>query len=126
MVALCLIHRLFAVNLPADLVKRVYADPLNLAFVGLVQGRLFREDSGLPGLREWFQYMLGPPLPLVRRSGLHSPWHCFLLYIRAVLIPEFSDIHALHLAKGLSILHYFYRFFRLFRKHGWGLLARVR
>jgi hypothetical protein len=126
MVALCLIHRLFAIPLPADLLRKIYANPVNVGFVGLIQGRLFREDSGLPGFREWLEYVGDLGARSSSRAFPQSGWRQYPIYLLAVMTPEFLDRNELHLPRSLSFLHYGYRPFRLFRRHGWKLVERLK
>jgi hypothetical protein len=111
--------------LPDPVRDRALRDGGIAAEAGLVRGRLFREDEGLPRYQEWRRYVAanserarGRGLPVPESAG-------FFRYLGAVLRPEWSDRQALPLPKALSPLYYLYRPARLFARHRAGLLRRI-
>ena len=112
--------------LSAEIRKRFFKSEYNRAFAGLVMGRLFREDFGLPGFTEWAQYVNAPGFFRGEGSPRSSRLADLLKYLRVVISPEWSDQYALTLPSWLAFAHYFSRPIRLFRKHRQRLLWRLR
>jgi hypothetical protein len=123
---LYLASELLKAPVPDEVKKRFCRYPLLASFAGLVMGRLFREDRGLPGFHEWFGYysMLDPRLS--ERNKSKPRLGDRLRYLRAVMTPEWSDRYSLALPDWLAFVHYFSRPIRLYRKHRSALLWRLR
>ncbi len=114
---------LLGAPLPEQLARPVHRHRHVLAArAGLVHGRLFREDTGLPCYREWRNYLeqfhARGPLPLLGAGPFG--------YCRSLLEPEWEDRELLPmLPPGLGFLLLLARPWRLWRRHGSGLLDRA-
>jgi len=101
-------------------------DPQSNALVGLIQGRLFRENFGLPGFSEWLSYVKDLDDSSIRSESVYQKFKDVSLYIKTVMKPDFRDRYTLSLPSRLSFLSYFYRVWRLFRVHKGELIHRLR
>jgi len=107
--------------LPPDVVEPAAGTPRLMAQAAATVGRLFRTDSGLVGFSAWQGYvdeLASRAQPRVPRLGLRH-------YLGVVLRPEWTDRQALSLPTSLAFLYWLYRPWRLLRRHGTGLLARL-
>jgi hypothetical protein len=117
---------LLGAPLPAEVSARMSPSWRRSAEAGLVRGRLFRDNFGLPGFKEWLSYMNAETdSPRVNGSALRR-WRDRVRYIRAVLRPEYRDRYTLSFPPGLSFLAYVYRIWRLVKSHRKNLISRLR
>jgi len=110
--------------LPARILERASRTKLT-AQVGIVQGRVLREDGGLPTFAEWYAFQRAVARRkggAAGRRGMATGW---LSYARAVLSPDWTDREQMPLPRALRFLHYLYRPLRLLRRHGLGLVRRL-
>lgn len=107
--------------LPPDVIERLAAAPHLLAQAAATTGRIFRTDSGLVGFTTWRRYAD----ELVARTERAAAPPGLRHYLGVVLRPEWVDRQALSLPGPLSFLYWVYRPWRLFRRHGFGLLGRL-
>lgn len=117
---------LLGAPLADNVFRKLFERPVVVAFAGLVQGRLFREDHGLPGYSEWTQYMAQFRDRTNGRGAYDCPVDGLTDYLRVVMAPEWTDVYGLSLPTGLSFLYYLSRPIRLYRKHRGRLLGRLR
>lgn len=122
---LYLSHVLLQAPVPEPIIARIRRDRSIGPFAGLIRGRLFRADRGLPGFEEWLGYMKAEgnangSLSLFDRSRLFSR------YLRALMTPCWDDQQALPLPQWLASLHYVMRPLRMARTHKTGLIRRLR
>lgn len=121
-----LAHSLLGATLPKIVLPRIKRFPQVRAFAGLAMGRLFREDHGLPGFKEWRRYTRALLQNCACDERPWSPLEEIYRYTTAVLTPEFKDKYQLiGLPKELFFLHFLIRPIRLAQKHGVGLVRRV-
>jgi hypothetical protein len=116
---------LLRVELPENVARPLSADASLNAWAGLILGRLFRGRHDLPGLREWLGYIQvvsGSPDELPPEIGLRAVWR----YLSAVCTPESRDRFEVPVPRLLSFMHYIHRPARLFRRHGFALVGRLR
>jgi hypothetical protein len=122
-----LARSLMGAAMPEIIAARIECYPQIRAFAGLAMGRIFREDHGLPGFKEWRRYTRA----LHQNNGSDkrswSPLEEFMRYTVAILTPEFKDKYQLlGLPNQLTWLHYFSRPIRLARQQGVELVGRAR
>jgi len=124
--ALCIVDRILGVPTPQKLAYEVYACHHNLAYTGVVMGQLFREDYGLPGFREWRQYM--EMLGVERTEGkLRRSRLCSLFqYLLVVISPRFVERKAINLRRSLSLPNWLYLPLRPIWRQVLRLLRRLR
>lgn len=120
----CLMERLLHVPVAEPILQQVRRDPRSLAILGLVLGRLFRNDEGLPGFHEWRSYL--DEWSYGREGAapgrVEATWW---RYARSVAEPEFLDAQTLALPRFLSALQYLWRPVRILRRRGAGIVRRV-
>jgi hypothetical protein len=108
---------LLDVELPEEPRAALRADRSIGARAGLLVGRLFRLEGGLPGFREWLAYVESARRPSENGTKTALPRR-FLQYLSAVLVPEARN-------GGLSAVSYLTRPFDVLRKHRAGVLRRI-
>ena len=97
----------------------------SVAQIGLVQGRLFRADGGLPSYAEWSAYLLDAQARLEAQGRELEVSTSRACYLRAVLAPDWTDRQELGLPRALSFLYYIYRPVRLIAKHRTRIFQRI-
>ena len=123
--ALFLANMLLGAPLPASIAERVRNDPRNAASAGLIRGRLFREDTGLPGFSEWLRTVKSMERIVSGRASEAGRMSYLLRYLKVILTPEWTDRQGLPLPTPLSLLHHLSRPTRLLAKHNIGLIRRL-
>ncbi|MFC1889576.1 nucleotidyltransferase family protein [Thermodesulfobacteriota bacterium] len=117
---------LLGADLPNAVGEEVLYDKRVKALAALVRGRLFRQDYGLPGFSEWRCYFNAGNGFTGGGRQTAGGMKTFLLYLQAVMKPEFRDRYTLSLPPWLSFLSYFYRAWRLARSQKGNLINRLR
>lgn len=124
---LYLAETLLNTPIPPEALRGIKKNSQYTSNLGLVVGRMFRPGFGLPGFSEWKQYINHFTVKGTGSSNARSlPKSNIRNYLRAVLHPEWSDLHAYALPDWLTFLHYVLRPLRLFRIHRQRLLWRLR
>jgi hypothetical protein len=123
---LYLAKALFDSPIPPPWRAEIRADPAVAELAGLVRGRLFRRDMGLPGYREWMSYVKAHEggYGAVERpmEAMASRWR----YFRAVTAPEWQDRERLpRLPACFGFLPYCVRPLRLIGRHRAELIKRT-
>ena len=117
---------LLGADLPNAVGEDVLYDKKIKALAALVRGRLFRQDYGLPGFSEWRCYFHAGNGSAGESRQAAGGMNTLLLYLQAVMKPEFRDRYTLSLPPWLSFLSYFYRAWRMARSHKGNLINRLR
>jgi putative nucleotidyltransferase-like protein len=108
--------------LPDMILHRMERFPLLAGYAGLIRGRLFRDDFGVPGFREWFRYVTAAKSACGDENSRKPSLDDFLSYLRIVTTPEWADKNV---SKCFRWIAYCYRPIRLLRKHRTALLPRL-
>ncbi len=127
LLGLFLVHSLLHIKLPLEIIQLIQHDKSIHARAGMVFGRLFRKEHGLPGFNQWLESMH----IISKHSCVHQLKPSFLQsfrnYIGEILRPEFNDRMAIpSLPKSFSFMFYIARPVRLFKEHKLKLLNRLK
>jgi hypothetical protein len=109
---------------PPEQIRRLVARGSLSAQAGLIRGRLFRSEHSLPGFSEWLAYVEALRSTPGTEAALQR-WNRWR-YLLAVTVPESEEQFEFQVPRSLSFLHYVNRPLRLFRRHGFALVQRLR
>jgi hypothetical protein len=112
-------------KMPEEALELARADKRLAGFAGIVRGRLFRRQSGLPAYKEWLAYLADHDERAAANGLRPGEGLGFGTYLLTVATPEWSDRQAFFLPRGLDFLYFVYRPMRLLKEHGLGLVRRI-
>lgn len=123
---LYVVERILDVPAPQKLAQEVHTYPRNTAYASLVMGQLFHDDLGLPGFREWCQYMEMLRIECTPTRLNWLPLHPFFQYLRVIIERGFIERKAVKLLRSLSCPYWLYQPLRLVWRHTSRLMKRIR